>query len=196
MLLFFFFKQNTAYEMRISDWSSDVCSSDLVGAQVLPDQVCLNTDAGAILLSHGDEYCTADRNYQRFRRIVRCPAVQWLFLKLSLRARRGIADLARKRSMASNRDKPVSIMDVSPSAIERAFSSVDADIMIHGHTHRPAMHRLMVGGRMRSRHVLPDWDYDHAGSARGGWLVINADGISHEDSHPQQARQTAPDQAS
>src|SRR3546814_14636574 len=69
-----------------------------VGAQVLPDQVCLNTDAGAILLSHGDEYCTADRNYQRFRRIVRCPAVQWLFLKLSLRARRGIADMARKRS--------------------------------------------------------------------------------------------------
>src|SRR3546814_12099249 len=30
MLLFFFFKQKTAYEMRISDWSSDVCSSDLV----------------------------------------------------------------------------------------------------------------------------------------------------------------------
>src|SRR3546814_5009220 len=29
MLFFFFFKQKTAYEMRISDWSSDVCSSDL-----------------------------------------------------------------------------------------------------------------------------------------------------------------------
>src|SRR3546814_1448343 len=29
-LLFFFFKQKTAYEMRISDWSSDVCSSDLI----------------------------------------------------------------------------------------------------------------------------------------------------------------------
>src|SRR3546814_8967551 len=31
LLFFFFFKQKTAYEMRISDWSSDVCSSDLVG---------------------------------------------------------------------------------------------------------------------------------------------------------------------
>src|SRR3546814_13602147 len=31
MVTFFFFKQKTAYEMRISDWSSDVCSSDLVG---------------------------------------------------------------------------------------------------------------------------------------------------------------------
>src|SRR3546814_5363076 len=32
LLLFFFFKQKTAYEMRISDWSSDVCSSDLFEA--------------------------------------------------------------------------------------------------------------------------------------------------------------------
>src|SRR3546814_9370146 len=32
-MLFFFFKQKTAYEMRISDWSSDVCSSDLIGGQ-------------------------------------------------------------------------------------------------------------------------------------------------------------------
>src|SRR3546814_10560610 len=34
LLFFFFFKQKTAYEMRISDWSSDVCSSDLLGAAV------------------------------------------------------------------------------------------------------------------------------------------------------------------
>src|SRR3546814_3901539 len=34
LLLFFFFKQKTAYEMRISDWSSDVCSSDLVAENV------------------------------------------------------------------------------------------------------------------------------------------------------------------
>src|SRR3546814_6555205 len=32
LFVFFFFKQKTAYEMRISDWSSDVCSSDLLGA--------------------------------------------------------------------------------------------------------------------------------------------------------------------
>src|SRR3546814_19115713 len=34
VIFFFFFKQKTAYEMRISDWSSDVCSSDLVKPQV------------------------------------------------------------------------------------------------------------------------------------------------------------------
>jgi UDP-2,3-diacylglucosamine hydrolase len=148
-----------------------------VGAQVLPDRVCLDTDAGQILLSHGDEYCVADRGYQRFRRIVRCPAVQWLFLRLSLSVRSKIANLARQRSMASNRDKPMAIMDVSPLAIEQAFSGMDADIMVHGHTHRPQVHRLEVDGRMRSRYVLPDWDYDHGDAPRGGWLAIDAAGL-------------------
>src|SRR3546814_4828419 len=50
-MLFFFFKQKTAYEMRISDWSSDVCSSDLHGAihEARPDVACVlhtHTDDG------------------------------------------------------------------------------------------------------------------------------------------------------
>lgn len=148
-----------------------------VGATMLSDRTCLATDAGNILLSHGDEYCTADRGYQRFRRIVRCPAVQWLFLRLSLSTRRRIADLARRRSMASNRGKSLDIMDVSPAAVEKAFSGADASIMVHGHTHRPRIHRLTVDGRPRSRYVLPDWDYDHEDACRGGWLVIDATGL-------------------
>ncbi|AEC18747.1 UDP-2,3-diacylglucosamine hydrolase [Pusillimonas sp. T7-7] len=148
-----------------------------LGAQLLPDQVCLDTDAGKILLSHGDEYCVADRNYQRFRRVVRCPAVQWLFLNLSLPLRRRIANLARQRSKASNRHKAMNIMDVTPSAIEQAFSSSKANIMVHGHTHRPQVHHLDVGGQARSRYVLPDWDYDHSDIHRGGWLAINAAGL-------------------
>src|SRR3546814_10621476 len=45
-VIFFFFKQNTAYEMRISDWSSDVCSSDLICAQqlVIQDREVLDRD--------------------------------------------------------------------------------------------------------------------------------------------------------
>src|SRR3546814_17248333 len=39
LVFFFFFKQKTAYEMRISDWSSDVCSSDLPGASWVPRQL-------------------------------------------------------------------------------------------------------------------------------------------------------------
>src|SRR5690606_32434711 len=121
--------------------------ADHVGAQILPDPVRLETDAGVILLSHGDEYCTDDHGYQRFRRIVRCPAVQWLYLQLSLSTRRRIADMARQRSMASNRHKSMEIMDVSPEAVKKAFSGTDADIMVHGHTHRPQIHHLTFDGR-------------------------------------------------
>ncbi len=147
-----------------------------VGAQLLPDRVCLKTDSGHILLSHGDEYCTSDAGYQRFRRIVRSPAVQWMFLQLSLSTRRRIADWARQRSMAANRSKPMQIMDVNPMAIEQAFASSGAPTLVHGHTHRPAIHGLTVNGITRQRIVLPDWDYDHDGAPRGGWLSIDRHG--------------------
>lgn len=149
-----------------------------VGAQLLPDPVCLETDAGRILLSHGDEYCTADQSYQRFRRVVRCPAVQKVFLALSLRLRRSIAHWARQRSMSANRGKSASIMDVSPAAIEKAFAGNDIATLVHGHTHRPATHALTVNGIARRRIVLPDWDYDHGAAARGGWLAISGQGCA------------------
>lgn len=147
-----------------------------VGAQLLPDTVCLVTDYGNILLSHGDEYCTTDAGYQRFRRLVRRPMVQKLFLSLSLKQRLAIADWARKRSMAANRDKPQSIMDVSPDAIAQAFRDSGINTLVHGHTHRPAIHPLTIDGQARTRIVLPDWEYDHVTVPRGGWLAIDRHG--------------------
>lgn len=147
----------------------------LTGASLLPEPACLHTDAGKILLTHGDEYCTADAGYQRFRRIVRQPHVQRLFLALSLKLRRGIADWARRRSMASNRYKAARIMDVAPAAIEQAFARHGVHTLVHGHTHRPAVHTLTVHGEARTRIVLPDWDYEHQ-PPRGGWLVIDENG--------------------
>lgn len=148
-----------------------------VGAQLLPDVAILETDAGAILLSHGDEYCLADPGYRRFRRIVRNPFIQALFLRLSLKARRRIADWARQRSMAANRSKPASIMDVTPDAVAQAFRRSDINTIVHGHTHRPQVHRLNIAGRERLRIVLPDWDYDHGKPGRSGWLAVDANGI-------------------
>ncbi|WP_245153350.1 UDP-2,3-diacylglucosamine diphosphatase [Allopusillimonas ginsengisoli] len=147
-----------------------------VGARVLPDAVILETAAGPVLLSHGDEYCTDDAGYQRFRRLVRRPAIQSVFLALSLSARRWIADYARARSKASNQYKSANIMDVSPDAIALAFERSGAQIMVHGHTHRPAIHTVVVSDRPCSRIVLPDWEYDHATTPRGGWLSIDSAG--------------------
>src|SRR3546814_16059569 len=59
-VFFFFFKQKTAYEMRISDWSSDVCSSDLTGHGGGPDGTCWLNTAGS---NHSDPGFRASRYY-------------------------------------------------------------------------------------------------------------------------------------
>ena len=147
-----------------------------IGAQLLPDQVYAHTDIGTVILSHGDEYCISDRGYQRFRRLVRNRAIQRLFLCLSLKTRKAIAAWARQRSQRNNRNKSITIMDVDPSAIQATFRQSDSTLMVHGHTHRPAVHDLVVDGRDRQRIVLPDWDCDHTATPRKGWLVIDRDG--------------------
>src|SRR3546814_19968510 len=55
MLVFFFFKQKTAYEMRISDWSSDVCSSDLFGQETSLN----NADNAAAMARQGSANAAA-----------------------------------------------------------------------------------------------------------------------------------------
>jgi len=152
-----------------------------LGAGILPDQILLDTDAGPVLLAHGDQYCLADAGYQRFRRMVREPAVQQGFLHLPRSIRQRIASWARKRSMAANRYKSKEIMDVTPAAVARALRSVSARTLIHGHTHRPGTHQFELDGRQVQRVVLPDWDYDHAFPPRGGWLVIDQSGLQLHD---------------
>ncbi|TCU94515.1 UDP-2,3-diacylglucosamine hydrolase [Paracandidimonas soli] len=147
-----------------------------IGARLLPDAVILATDAGDVLLTHGDQYCTDDASYQRFRKLVRCRAIQWLFMQLSLSARRGIADWARKRSMASNTFKSQYVMDVNQDAVIQAFRRSGVSQMVHGHTHRPAVHIVEVDGRRCLRHVLPDWE-PCAEPMRGGWLRIDGNGL-------------------
>lgn len=148
-----------------------------LGARALPEPALLETETGLILLAHGDEYCTADPHYQRFRRIVRHPGVQRIYLSLPLVARQGIAAWARRRSMQSNQYKTAAIMDVEPGAVEQALRAAEATVLIHGHTHRPARHALSIDGKPCERLVLPDWDFDHAATPRGGWIQIDTRGL-------------------
>ncbi|NYT65894.1 UDP-2,3-diacylglucosamine diphosphatase [Alcaligenaceae bacterium] len=147
-----------------------------LGAHLLPDTFILQADCGPLLLSHGDEYCTADKNYQRMRTLVRTPLVQGIFLSLSLHTRRRIANWARSRSKQANRNKSAQIMDVNPEAIQYAWVASNIDTLVHGHTHRPAVHTQLYLGRECTRIVLPDWDYDHGTPVRSGWLSISAAG--------------------
>ncbi|HRL22560.1 MAG TPA: UDP-2,3-diacylglucosamine diphosphatase [Alcaligenes sp.] len=143
-----------------------------VHATLLPDQILLDTSAGCILLSHGDEYCLDDPAYQRFRRWVRKPWLQALYLACPLSLRQRIADTARARSRQGNRYKADSIMDVSPSAIEHAAATHSIVALVHGHTHRPARHAI-AGQPDTQRWVLPDWDHPNSHAARGGYISID-----------------------
>ncbi len=155
--------------------------ADRVGARLLPDVAQLHTDAGTILLSHGDEYCTDDQAYQQFRTMVRDPQWQSAFLAKSIPERIAMAEQARGESVSANQSKAASIMDVNADEIARAFRHSGVKFMIHGHTHRPGRHVLQVEGIRRERWVLQDWDFDHGESKRGGWLALDRDGLHFFD---------------
>ncbi len=151
------------------------------GARLLPERALLETPCGPILLVHGDEYCTDDSDYQQFRAMVRQPEWQAQFLALPIVERIKRVRHARDASQAANQAKSMEIMDVNPEAVQGAFRDAGVSLMIHGHTHRPARHVLTVDGRQCERWVLPDWDCDHATTARGGWLAVDVDGLAFYD---------------
>ncbi|MDH3978616.1 MAG: UDP-2,3-diacylglucosamine diphosphatase, partial [Gammaproteobacteria bacterium] len=109
------------------------------------------------LISHGDELCTDDHSYQRYRRVVNHPAGRTFFLSLPLSIRMWIARKLRSRSKAETPEKPDYITDVNAEAVAQAFRSWHVTTMIHGHTHRPAIHELSVDGTPCRRIVLGDW---------------------------------------
>src|SRR3546814_1462617 len=91
VVLFFFFKQKTAYELRISDWSSDVCSSDLVLRRERP-----GTDEARIAFGHA-LHRRPDRNHLRRRFRARCADPRRLRSRLrSRRSDRAAAADARR----------------------------------------------------------------------------------------------------
>jgi UDP-2,3-diacylglucosamine hydrolase len=127
------------------------------GVKLLPDPVSVELHGVPTLLSHGDVFCTEDLPYQELRSIVRQPAWQRRFLALPLATRRELATAARAGSKAhTERQIPV-LMDVNPDAVSRAMRATGVRRLIHGHTHRPAIHQLMVDGAQAERVVLAPW---------------------------------------
>jgi UDP-2,3-diacylglucosamine hydrolase len=123
-----------------------------------------------VLVMHGDALCTDDRGYQRLRATVRDADWQRRFLMLSIDQRRTLAGAARSGSRAHTAAMTNTITDVNAESVAAALRGSDTAILLHGHTHRPAIHALEVDGKARTRIVLGDW-YDH-----GSVLRWNSDG--------------------
>lgn len=127
------------------------------GCQLLPDPVLARIDGEQVLLTHGDALCTDDHAYQELRSIVRTPAWQRRFLALSLSDRRLLADEARAGSRAHTARTIPKIMDVNAAAVTAAFEAGRVRRIIHGHTHRPAVHDALADDRPVQRIVLGAW---------------------------------------
>jgi len=140
------------------------------GATLLPEQVVVDLHGTPTLLSHGDELCTDDLAYLKVRVWRSDPARQRRFLALPYFVRRAIAAWFRLRSRGATMVKSDAIMDVNAGAVAAALRAHGVRRMIHGHTHRPAHHRLDVDGAACERIVLADW-YD-----RGSYLEVDAAG--------------------
>lgn len=131
------------------------------GMTLLPPIYSCEIAGEQALLLHGDQLCTDDEAYQRFRRITSWPWLQWVFLHLPLSRRVKIAQQIRQGSHKGKQQKSRSIMDVTPSSVNDCFAQHQATLMIHGHTHRPMIHKLSLNnGQKVRRIVLGDWNTD------------------------------------
>jgi UDP-2,3-diacylglucosamine hydrolase len=135
------------------------------GAQLLPDPLIVTLYGEPVLVMHGDALCTDDRAYQRLRATVREPAWQRQFLALSIESRRALAGAARVGSRAHTAAVEYAITDVNADSVAAALRGAGTATLLHGHTHRPAIHALQVDGRPCTRIVLGDW-YDQGSLLR------------------------------
>ncbi len=155
------------------------------GTTLLPDPVIHCIAGLKLLISHGDSWCTDDVEYQQFRLKSRAAAWRNEFLSKPLEQRRELARTMRAQSEAAKKEKSAQIMDVNLSAVLQAANVAQVNIVLHGHTHRSAMHQharinhsLVAPNDSRpalNRIVLSDWDFESV-APRGNTLVIDAAG--------------------
>jgi UDP-2,3-diacylglucosamine hydrolase len=141
------------------------------GATLLPDPMLLDLYGTPTLLMHGDTLCTDDVGYQEFRKKVRNPQYQQQFLSQPLASRKQIIAGLRTENVEKKQLKSDAIMDVTPATVEAVLREYHYPRLIHGHTHRPALHQHIVDGRICERWVLADW------YARGSYLRCDSSGL-------------------
>lgn len=141
------------------------------GMTLLPEEKVLELYGRRVLIMHGDTLCTDDAGYQAFRAKVHKPWLQMLFLALPLFVRKRIAARMRANSKEANSSKSLAIMDVNQNAVVSAMEKHQVQWLIHGHTHRPAVHELIANQQPAFRVVLGAWHTE------GSMVKVTADDV-------------------
>jgi UDP-2,3-diacylglucosamine hydrolase len=141
------------------------------GFKILPEQVVIDLYGEPTLIMHGDELCTKDTEYQVFRKKARSWWWPRIMLSLPLSTRRKLAQKGRATSKQKQSALSAEIMDVTPEEVITYMQKFAVKKLIHGHTHRPAIHPLEINGQPAQRIVLGDW-YD-----QGSILKVSAAAI-------------------
>ncbi|MGM0703781.1 MAG: UDP-2,3-diacylglucosamine diphosphatase [Pseudomonadota bacterium] len=135
------------------------------GATLLDDPSVISLGGQPVLLMHGDSLCTGDEAYQAFRAQARDDQWQRQILSLPIPERLTLARSLREQSGEATSNKAEAIMDVTPDEVVRIMQDHGVLTLIHGHTHRPAVHELEIDGQPARRLVLGDWQPDQ------GWEI-------------------------
>lgn len=139
------------------------------GAELIRDRIVADICGRKTLLAHGDQWCLRDVAYQKFRALTHDPRWQAMMLMKSVEERLAIAKQARAQSESEKGEKSMADMDVVESAVAEAVKAAGVDLVIHGHTHKPAAH--MQNGY--ERWVIPDWELDGPdGTAKSGAITF------------------------
>ncbi len=139
--------------------------------ELLPEVDTIDLYGKHVVIMHGDTLCTRDLAYQAFRKKSRSWWWQTLVKSLPLFIRKKMAANYRERSAAATAMKSQDIMDVTNEEVSHCLEKYQSQLLIHGHTHRPAIHKLKVNGKTAQRIVLGDW-YE-----QGAWLKVTPDSI-------------------
>ena len=129
--------------------------ADRIGAKLINEPAYIDLGSDRVALLHGDTLCTDDADYQQFRKMVRGDEWQDIFLSKPFTERQQIVAGLRQQSKAAMQKKSMDIMDVNQQAVLDSFAGLGVSKIIHGHTHRPAVHDH---GGNKTRFVLGDWN--------------------------------------
>ncbi|WP_339842707.1 UDP-2,3-diacylglucosamine diphosphatase [uncultured Halopseudomonas sp.] len=144
------------------------------GCTLLPDPHVVQLNGEQVLLMHGDSLCTDDLAYMKMRRLLRNPLSLFILNNLSLAQRRKIGRKLRNESREQTRQKPSDITDVNLGQVAETMRKHRVRTLIHGHTHRPVVHQMIMEGEPAQRIVLGDWD------TSGWYLEVDENGYRLE----------------